>query len=155
MKAVLQRVNKALVTVGGEVVGSIGRGLVVLVGISREDTERDALYLAEKTVNLRIFSDSEGKFNLSALDTQGELLVVSQFTLLADARKGRRPSFADAAPPDQAEALFQRFLAFLRTSGLRVETGRFQQHMVVEIHNDGPVTVLLDSKDKYLSSHAP
>jgi len=155
VKAVLQRVNKALVTVGGEVVGSIGRGLVVLVGISREDTERDALYLAEKTVNLRIFSDSEGKFNLSALDTQGELLVVSQFTLLADARKGRRPSFADAAPPDQAEALFQRFLAFLRTSGLRVETGRFQQHMVVEIHNDGPVTVLLDSKDKYLSSHAP
>lgn len=155
MKAVLQRVNKALVTVEDEVVGSIGRGLVVLVGISREDTERDVQYLAEKTVNLRIFSDSEGKFNLSALDTWGELLVVSQFTLLADAKKGRRPSFADAAPPDQAEALFERFLAFLRTSGLRVETGRFQQHMVVEIHNDGPVTVLLDSKDKYLSSHAP
>lgn len=145
--------NRASVTVEDEVVGSIGRGLVVLVGISREDTEKDAQYLAEKTVNLRIFSDSEGKFNLSALDTRGELLVISQFTLLADARKGRRPSFADAAPPDQAETLCERFLAFLRTTGLRVETGRFQQYMLVEIHNDGPVTVLLDSRDKYPSSH--
>jgi D-tyrosyl-tRNA(Tyr) deacylase len=153
MKAILQRVNKALVSVEGEVVGRIGRGLAVLVGISRDDTETDAQYLAEKTVNLRVFSDSEGKFNLSALDTEGELLVVSQFTLLADARKGRRPSFVDAAPPDQANALFERFLASLRSSGLRVETGRFQQHMVMEIHNDGPVTVLLDSKDKYPRPH--
>ena len=153
MKAVLQRVNRASVTVEGEVVGSIGGGLVVLVGISREDTEKDAQYLAEKTVNMRIFSDSEGKFNLSALDTRGELLVVSQFTLLADARKGRRPNFADAASPDQAEVLCERFLAFLRTTGLRVETGRFQQYMLVEIHNDGPVTVLLDSREKYPGSH--
>jgi D-tyrosyl-tRNA(Tyr) deacylase len=148
VKALLQRVNKASVTVEGKVVGHIGRGLLVFVGISREDTERDAQYLAEKTVNLRLFSDRESKFNLSALDTWGELLVVSQFTLLADAKKGRRPSFTEAAPPDQAEVLFERFLAFLGSSGLRVESGRFQQHMLVEIHNDGPVTVMLDSKDK-------
>lgn len=149
MKALLQRVSKASVTVDGQVVGEIGRGLVVFLGISRADTERDAQYLAEKTVNLRIFSDREGKFNLSAVDTRGDLLVVSQFTLLADAKKGRRPSFTEAAPPDRAETLFERFLAFLRSSGLRVETGRFQQHMLVEIHNDGPVTLLLDSKEKY------
>ncbi len=155
MKALLQRVSKASVTVEGQVVGHIGRGLVVFVGISRQDRERDAQYLAEKTVNLRLFSDREGKFNLSALDTRGDLLVVSQFTLLADAKKGRRPSFTEAAPPGEAEALFERFLAFLRTSGLRVETGRFQQHMLVEIHNDGPVTILLDSKDKYPEPRSP
>ena len=155
MKALLQRVSKASVTVEGQVVGHIGRGLVVFVGISRQDTERDAQYLAEKTVNLRLFSDREGKFNLSALDTRGDLLVVSQFTLLADAKKGRRPGFTEAAPPGEAEALFERFLAFLRTSGLRVETGRFQQHMLVEIHNDGPVTVLLDSKDRYPEPRSP
>ncbi|MFQ5924978.1 MAG: D-aminoacyl-tRNA deacylase [Dehalococcoidia bacterium] len=149
MKALLQRVSKASVTVEGQVVGHIGRGLVVFVGISSEDRERDAQYLAEKTVNLRLFSDREDKFNLSALDTRGDLLVVSQFTLLADTKKGRRPGFTKAAPPGEAEALFERFLAFLRTSGLRVETGRFQQHMLVEIHNDGPVTILLDSKNKY------
>ena len=153
MKALLQRVTGASVSVADEVVGSIGRGLVVFVGVANRDTEKDAQYLAQKTVNLRIFSASEGKFNLSALDTRGELLVISQFTLLADARKGRRPSFADAAPPDQAEALCERFLAFLRTTGLRVETGRFQQYMLVEIHNDGPVTVLLDSREKYPGSH--
>jgi len=155
VKALLQRVSKASVTVEGQLVGHIGRGLVVLVGISRQDTERDAQYLAEKTVNLRLFSDREGKFNLSALDTRGDLLVVSQFTLLADAKKGRRPGFTEAAPPGEAEALFERFLAFLRTSGLRVETGRFQQHMLVEIHNDGPVTVLLDSKDRYPEPRSP
>ncbi len=149
MKALLQRVSKASVTVEGEMVANIGRGLVVFVGISQGDTERDAQYLAGKTVDLRIFPDSEGKFNLSALDTRGELLVVSQFTLLADAKKGRRPSFTEAAPPQQAEALFQRFLEFLRQSGLKVESGRFQEHMHVEIHNDGPVTILLDSRDKY------
>jgi D-tyrosyl-tRNA(Tyr) deacylase len=142
-------VSKASVTVDGEVVANIGRGLVIFVGISKGDTERDAQYLARKTVDLRIFPDSEGKFNLSALDTSGELLVVSQFTLLADARKGRRPSFTEAAPPQQAEALFQLFLEFLRQSGLKVESGRFQEHMHVEIHNDGPVTILLDSRDKY------
>lgn len=155
MKALLQRVSKASVTVEGQFVGHIGRGLVVFVGISRQDTERDAQYLAQKTVNLRLFSDREGKFNLSALDTRGDLLVVSQFTLLADAKKGRRPGFTEAAPPGEAEALFERFLAFLRTSGLRVETGRFQQHMLVEIHNDGPVTVLLDSKDRYPEPRSP
>jgi len=155
VKALLQRVSKASVTVECQLVGHIGRGLVVFVGISRQDTERDAQYLAEKTVNLRLFSDREGKFNLSALDTRGDLLVVSQFTLLADTKKGRRPGFTEAAPPGEAEALFERFLAFLRTSGLRVETGRFQQHMLVEIHNDGPVTVLLDSKDRYPEPRSP
>ena len=149
MKALLQRVSKASVSVDGEVVGQIGQGLVVFLGISGGDTERDARYLAEKTVGLRIFSDSDGRFNLSVLDTWGELLVVSQFTLLADTRKGRRPSFTEAAPPEEAEALFERFLSYLRSSGLRVESGRFQQHMLVEIHNDGPVTILLDSKEKY------
>ena len=151
MKALLQRVSKASVTVDGEVVGHIGRGLVVFLGISKGDTESDAQYLAEKTVNLRIFSDREEKFNLSALDTGGDLLVVSQFTLLADTVKGRRPSFTEAAPPHQAEALFERFLALLRSSGLRVESGRFGQHMMVEIHNDGPVTIMLDSKEKFSS----
>ena len=149
VKALVQRVSKASVSVAGEVVGQIGQGLVVFLGISRGDTERDAQYLAEKTVSLRIFSDSEGRFNLSALDTWGELLVVSQFTLLADTKKGRRPSFTDAAPPEKAEILFERFLSHIRSSGLKVASGRFQQHMLVEIHNDGPVTIMLDSKEKY------
>jgi D-tyrosyl-tRNA(Tyr) deacylase len=148
VKVLLQRVTKASVSLAGEVVGRIGRGLVVLVGVADGDTERDAQYLAQKTVNLRIFSDEAERFNLSALDTDGELLVVSQFTLLADTRKGRRPSFAGAAPPAQAEALFERFVAEARATGLKVETGRFQQYMQVEIHNDGPVTVMLDSKGK-------
>jgi D-tyrosyl-tRNA(Tyr) deacylase len=149
MKAVLQRVTKASVSVAGEVVGSIGPGLVVLVGVANGDTEKDARYLAQKTVEMRIFADEAGKFNLSALDIKGELLVVSQFTLLADTRKGRRPSFVDAAPPAQAEALFEQFVAAARASGLKVETGRFQQYMMVEIHNDGPVTILLDSREKF------
>ena len=148
MKALLQRVTGASVSVGGEVVGRIGRGLVVLVGVAGGDTEEDAQYLAEKTVSLRIFSDETGKFNLSALDIKGGLLVVSQFTLLADTRKGRRPSFTEAAPPSEAEELFGRFVEYAGASGLRVETGCFQQHMQVEIHNDGPVTVLLDSREK-------
>ncbi len=146
MKALLQRVTQASVAISGEVVGSIGNGLVVLVGVASGDTIKDAQYLAQKTAGLRIFSDQDGKFNLSALDTKGELLVISQFTLLADARKGRRPSFTDAAPPIQAEELFNSFVAEVRTTGLRVETGRFQQHMLVEIHNDGPVTIMLDSR---------
>ena len=148
MKALLQRVTSASVSVAGEVVGSIGRGLVVFVGVANGDTEKDAQYLAQKLVNLRIFSDQESKFNLSALDIEGELLLVSQFTLLADTRKGRRPSFTDAAPPPQAEALFQKFVEQVRATGLKVATGRFQQYMQVEIHNDGPVTIMLDSKDK-------
>jgi D-tyrosyl-tRNA(Tyr) deacylase len=149
MKTVLQRVREASVSVAGEVVGSIGPGLVVLVGVASGDTEKDARYLAQKTVELRIFPDDAGKFNLSALDIKGELLVVSQFTLLADTRKGRRPSFVEAAPPAQAEELFAQFIAAARASGLKVETGRFQQYMLVEIHNDGPVTILLDSREKF------
>ena len=149
MKAVLQRVTKASVSVAGEVVGSIGPGLVVLVGVANGDTEKDARYLVQKTVELRIFPDDAGKFSLSALDIKGELLVVSQFTLLADTRKGRRPSFVEAAPPAQAEGLFEQFVAAARASGLKVETGRFQQYMLVEIHNDGPVTILLDSREKF------
>ena len=149
MKALLQRESKASVIIDNEVVGRIGHGLVVFLGISSQDTDRDAHYLAEKTVNLRIFPDSEGRFNLSILDTLGELLVVSQFTLLADTKKGRRPSFTDAAPPAEAEALYEQFLSLLGSSGLKVEGGRFQQYMMVEIHNDGPVTILLDSRDKY------
>ena len=148
MKALLQRVSQASVSVNGETVGSIGPGLVVLVGVASEDTVKDVLYLAEKTINLRIFADDTGKFNLSILDIRGELLLVSQFTLLADTRKGRRPSFTSAAPPPQAEALFERFVAEVRRSGLKVETGRFQQHMLVRIENDGPVTILLDSREK-------
>ena len=148
MKALLQRATKASVNVASEVVGRIGRGLVVFVGVANGDTENDAQYVVKKTVGLRIFSDEEGRFNLSALDIKGELLVVSQFTLLADTRKGRRPSFAEAAPLAQAEEMFERFVEQARATGLRVETGRFQQYMQVEIHNDGPVTILLDSKGK-------
>jgi len=148
VKALLQRVTGASVSVGGEVVGSIGRGLVVLVGVANGDSDKDIQYLAQKIVNLRIFADKEEKFNLSALDIGAEVLLVSQFTLLADTRKGRRPSFTDAAPPPQAEELFELFVSEARASGLRVETGRFQQHMQLEIHNDGPVTIMLDSRDK-------
>jgi D-tyrosyl-tRNA(Tyr) deacylase len=148
LKAVLQRVTKASVAVRGEIIGSIGPGLVVLVGVANGDTVKDVQYLAQKTAALRVFTDTEGKFNLSALDIKGELLVISQFTLMADARKGRRPSFTEAAPPQQAEELFNRFVAEISTSGLKVETGRFQSHMLVEIHNDGPVTIMLDSREK-------
>ncbi len=148
MKALLQRVTTASVSLGDEEVGKIGRGLVVFLGVASGDTEKDAQYLAQKIANLRIFSDDEGKFNLSALDINGELLLVSQFTLLADTRKGRRPSFIEAAPPAQAEELFEYFVEQARATGLKVETGRFQQYMQVEIHNDGPVTILLDSKEK-------
>ena len=148
MKALLQRVTGASVSIGGEVVGRIGRGLVVLVGVASGDTEKDIDYLVQKIANLRIFPDDDGRFDLSALDIKGELLLVSQFTLLANTRKGRRPSFAEAASPDEAEKLFGRFVEQARASGLRVETGRFQQYMQVEIHNDGPVTILLDSREK-------
>ena len=149
MKALLQRVSRASVSVAGEEVGKIGRGLVVFLGVADGDTERDAQYLIQKIINLRIFADAEEKFNLSALDIKGELLLVSQFTLLADTRKGRRPSFIEAAPPEQAEELFNYFVGLARESGLEVATGRFQQYMQVEIHNDGPVTVMLDSRDKF------
>ena len=148
MKALLQRVTGASVSIEGEMVGRIGQGLVVFVGVASGDTEADAQYLAQKTVNLRIFADDSGKFNLSALDINGELLVVSQFTLMADTRKGRRPNFIEAAPPEQAEKLLEDFVSEVQASGLKVETGRFQQYMQVEIHNDGTVTIMLDSKGK-------
>ena len=149
MKALLQRVSRASVSVGGEETGRIGPGLVVLLGVANGDTEKDADYLVQKIVNLRIFTDAQDKFNLSALDVKGELLFVSQFTLLADTIKGRRPSFIDAAPPQQAEALFNYAVSQAKESGLKVATGRFQQHMQVEIHNDGPVTIMLDSREKF------
>jgi D-tyrosyl-tRNA(Tyr) deacylase len=148
VKAVLQRVSRASVSVAGEEVGRIGGGMVVLLGVAEGDTEEDAQFLLQKIVNLRIFADAEGKFNLSLLDTGGELLLVSQFTLLADTRKGRRPSFIGAAPPERAAALFEHFVGLARGSGLKVATGRFQAHMMVEIHNDGPVTLMLDSREK-------
>jgi D-tyrosyl-tRNA(Tyr) deacylase len=146
VKVLLQRVNEASVSVDEKVVAEIGRGMVALVGIAKGDRERDARYLAGKVVALRIFPDGGGKLNLSVADMGGELLVVSQFTLLADVRRGNRPSFTDAAPPDEARDLFEQFVQMLRTSGLRVEIGCFQQHMLVKIHNDGPVTILLDSR---------
>lgn len=148
MKALLQRVTRASVTVDNEEVGKIGRGLVVFLGVAGGDTEKDADYLAQKVANLRIFADSEGKFNLSALDVQAELLIVSQFTLLADTRKGRRPSFIAAAPPEEADRLIDHFVAQARAAGLNVATGRFKAYMQVEIHNDGPVTIMLDSSEK-------
>ena len=149
MKALLQRVTEASVSVAGEVVGRIGQGLVVFVGVADGDTEEEARYLAQRTVNLRIFADEEGKFNLSVLDIKGELLMISQFTLLADTRKGRRPSFIEAAQSPEAERLFDYCVKLAGESGLKVATGRFQQYMQVEIHNDGPVTIMLDSRDKF------
>jgi D-tyrosyl-tRNA(Tyr) deacylase len=145
MRAVIQRVSRACVKVDGETVGEIGRGILVLLGVSREDTEKEAVYLVEKTLNLRIFEDAEEKMNLSLLDIKGELLVVSQFTLYGDARKGRRPSFIEAAAPEQANQLYEFFVAEARKQLEKVETGRFQAMMDVELVNDGPVTILLDS----------
>jgi D-tyrosyl-tRNA(Tyr) deacylase len=154
MKALLQRVNTASVTVEGEVVGNIGHGLVVFIGVANDDTAEDIQYLANKIPQLRIFDDAEGKFNLSALDVRGELLLVSQFTLLAGTRKGRRPGFTDAAPPDIAENLFNQFVEQSRATGLKVETGRFQTHMHVIIENDGPVTIFIDSRERLTSRSA-
>jgi D-tyrosyl-tRNA(Tyr) deacylase len=144
MRAVIQRVGKASVSVEGEVVGQIGRGVVVLVGVTHGDTQEQADWLAEKIASLRIFEDAEGKMNLGLLDVGGTALVVSQFTLYADARKGRRPSFTDAALPEVAEPLVDYFAQALRRQGVPVETGVFRAHMLVEIHNDGPVTILLE-----------
>jgi len=149
MKALLQRVSRASVSIDDEEVGRIGKGLVVFFGVASGDREKDAQYLAQKIVNLRIFADEEGKFNLSALDINAELLLVSQFTLLANTKKGRRPSFTEAAAPAQAEELFQYFVEQARATGLKVATGRFQAYMQVEIHNDGPVTIMLDSSEKF------
>lgn len=145
MRAVIQKVNHSSVTVDGELKGSIGAGFNVLIGVETDDTEEDAVYIADKIANLRIFEDEEDKLNLSILDTGGEILAISQFTLLADARKGRRPGFTKAARPEQADALYQRTIQRLREHGIHVEEGVFQTHMVVTIENDGPVTILLDS----------
>ncbi|MBI2858522.1 MAG: D-tyrosyl-tRNA(Tyr) deacylase [Chloroflexi bacterium] len=150
MKALLQRVTRASVRVDGETAGEIGPGLVVLVGVAQGDTEEDASYLVNKIVSLRIFDDSQGLFNLSAQDVQASFLIVSQFTLMASTRKGRRPSFANAATPEVAERLFNYFVEQARATGLKVETGKFRRQMLVEILNDGPVTVLLDSEERRL-----
>jgi len=144
MRAVVQRVSRASVSVESEVVGAIGRGVVVLVGVTHDDTQGQAEWLARKTAGLRIFEDSAGKINAGLLDVDGAALVISQFTLYADARKGRRPGFSDAAPPEVAEPLVERFARVLRDCGVPVETGVFGAHMLVEIHNDGPVTILLE-----------
>jgi D-tyrosyl-tRNA(Tyr) deacylase len=145
VRAVVQRVSRASVTVADRIVGEIGRGLLILLGVGQADTEQDADYLADKCAGLRIFEDAQGKMNLSVRDVGGAALVVSQFTLYGDARKGRRPSFTDAAPPDRAEALYRRFAARLREAGLPVASGEFQAMMQVSLVNDGPVTILLDS----------
>lgn len=146
MRAVVQRVLSGSVTVDNETVGSIGKGFVVLLGVSEKDTAEDVSYMADKVANLRIFEDSEGKMNLSLLDINGELLVVSQFTLYGDCRKGRRPNFMSAAKPEKAEALYNEFVKKCRDMGIKTETGTFQADMKVNILNDGPVTVIVDSE---------
>jgi len=146
LRAVVQRVSRAKVTVGDEITGEIGRGLLVLLGVSQHDSEKDAEYLLVKILTLRIFEDAEDKMNLSLVDIRGELLVVSQFTLYGDTRRGRRPSFIQAAPPAEANELYDYFVSRGRHSGIRVQTGRFQAMMDVELVNDGPVTIILDSE---------
>jgi D-tyrosyl-tRNA(Tyr) deacylase len=145
MRVVVQRVSHARVTVSGDITGEIGLGLLVLLGVGAGDTRAEADYLAEKTIGLRIFEDAGGKMNLSVAEVGGELLVVSQFTLYGDARRGKRPSFDAAAPPEQARELYEYFVERVRAASLRCETGRFQETMQVELVNEGPMTILLDS----------
>ena len=149
MRAVIQRVSRAKVTMGEEGTGEIGSGLLVLLGIGQSDELGDADLLAEKTIGLRIFEDSDGKMNRALAEVGGNVLVVSQFTLYGDARKGRRPSFDAAAPPQKARTLYEYFVGRIRAAGLRCETGRFQERMAVELVNDGPVTILLDSEKTF------
>ena len=149
MRAVIQRVNRAQVRVQEKVAGEIGKGLLVLLGLGQDDTPKEADYLLDKIINLRIFEDSEGKMNLSLLDVGGEFMVISQFTLYADCRKGRRPSFTDAAPPEEAQKLYDYFVAEAKSRGLKVATGIFQALMEVELINFGPVTILLDSSKNF------
>jgi len=144
MRLLIQRVSKASVTVDQQTISKIGKGLLILLGVGHGDGEEQAAFLAEKTANLRIFEDEKGKTNLSVLDVKGEAIVVSQFTLYADARKGRRPSFTDAALPEVAAPLVERFVELLRSHGVPTQTGQFGKHMEVEIHNDGPVTIWLE-----------
>lgn len=145
MRAVVQRVGRASVTADEQIVGQIERGIVILLGVREGDTEREVDWLAEKCVHLRIFENDEGKFHHSLMDIGGDILVVSQFTLYGDCRKGRRPSFTAAASPEEAERLYDRFVKMLRNKNLKVETGVFAARMVVEIHNEGPVTLIVDS----------
>lgn len=145
MRAVIQRVTKSSVTVDGEITGRTDKGLMVLIGVAKGDTEKDAKYIADKICGLRIFEDDEDKMNLSVADIGGSILAVSQFTLMADARKGRRPSFSEAEEPEEANRLYKVTCDMMRDNGLHVEEGVFRAHMDVEIHNDGPVTILLDS----------
>jgi len=145
MRACVQRVSRAQVTVAGEVCGRIGPGFLVLLGVAEGDTEADARWMADKIATLRVFEDGQGKMNLGLADVGGSMLVVSQFTLLGDCRKGRRPSFTSAAPPEKAEELYEAFCSVVKGHGIAVATGRFRQHMEVELVNDGPVTLLLDT----------
>jgi D-aminoacyl-tRNA deacylase len=147
LRACIQRVTEASVTVNGEVTGKIGRGLVVLLGVGHDDGAEEASWLAEKLTGLRIFEDDAGKMNRSLAETGGAMLVVSQFTLYGDARRGRRPSFTDAAPPELAERLYEEFVRKVRDSGVEVATGRFREQMLVSLVNDGPVTLWIDTKD--------
>lgn len=148
MRAILQRVQRGHVAVNGEIVGQVGAGYVILLGVTHSDGPDGVEKLAEKVVNLRVFEDDQGKMNLSALDTGAEMLVISQFTLYADTRKGRRPSFTNAAPPETAEPLVERFIAALRSLGIqKVASGLFGAHMLVHIENDGPVTIILDTEE--------
>lgn len=146
MRVVIQRVTEASVTVGNKDIASIGKGIVILLGVAREDSAADANFLSDKITGLRIFEDQSGKMNLSLLDIHGEVLIVSQFTLVADTGRGRRPSFDPAAPPEEAERLYETFIAKVKEKGLKVATGVFQAEMLVHIHNDGPVTFVLDSR---------
>ncbi len=146
MRAIVQRVQRASVRVDSEELGQIGRGCVILLGVHTSDNAEDAAELASKVAHLRIFDDEAGKLNRSILDASGSVLSISQFTLYGDTRKGRRPSFIEAAPPERAQVLYEEFNQKLRNLGVSVETGRFQAKMIVEIHNDGPVTILLDTR---------
>jgi D-aminoacyl-tRNA deacylase len=149
MRAVVQRVSRAKVTVNGEIAGEIGPGLLVLLGVGQNDTEADSTYLAQKISGLRVFEDDQGKMNLSAQQVGGSVLAISQFTLYGDVRRGKRPSFDAAAPPDQARRLYDFFVEQIRSLGLRCEAGRFQEMMKVELVNEGPVTILLDSEKNF------
>lgn len=149
MRAVVQRVNSSKVSVDGLAVGEISKGFNVLLGISKDDTIEDLNYIKDKIINLRVFEDSEDKMNLSLLDIEGEILAISQFTLYGDCRHGRRPNFMNAMGGEEAKELYEQFIELLKTSGLKVEAGKFGAHMVVEIENDGPVTIMLDSKKDF------
>ncbi len=149
MRAVIQRVSRARVTVGSEVVGEIGRGLLVLLAVGKEDTEASAGYLSDKIIGLRIFEDDSGKMNKAVGEAGGKVLVISQFTLYGDVRHGKRPSFDRAAPPETARTLYEYFVARIRAAGLPCEAGKFQEMMQVELVNDGPVTILLDSSKAF------